>query len=106
MRINSERENQNQNFDKQEEYTAEIIPLMHQLEEACERHGIPYVVHIVFREDDGGIGCGTIMNNCGKHGNGGCKVSVLGAMATGKIGPSEIMAAAVASVIEAKGGRR
>lgn len=104
MRINEERESQN--FDKQAEYTAEIIPIMHQLEEACERIGLPYVVHVVFREDDCGVGSGTLMSNCGKQGIGGHKVACIGAMAAGKIGPSDILAAAVAAVTEARKGER
>lgn len=108
MEIN-ENTQKSETFDKSAEYSAEIIPLMHKLEEACERIGIPYLVHVVFLENDEGIGCGTLMNGCGKSGYGATQCEMLGNMAANEISGESMVKAAIAAGLAAgiiqRGGR-
>ena len=67
-----EKDNKNtateQPFDKEQVYTAEVVPIMEKLEEVCERLGIPYLVWAVYRESDDAGGCGYIGSSAGQRG--------------------------------------
>ena len=61
-----------QEFDKDKEYTEEVIPVLEKLVEVCDKHGIPFFVHCVFKCKQDGKSChvgrGVIMHNQGLTG--------------------------------------
>lgn len=109
MEINENIENRNEHFDKEAEYTAEVVPLMRQLHAACEKIGLPYLVHVVYMENNVGAGCGTLMSQCEKTGYAANRCALLGAIAANEISGESLvkatLAAGLASGIIQRGGR-
>ena len=98
MEVNENIErNTSDNYSKEAEYAADIVPLMKQLEEACERIGLPYLIHVVFKEDEESIGCGTLMSVCGKSGTAANRLALLGAMAANEFNGEALVKAAIAA---------
>lgn len=78
-------------FDKTQVYRDEIIPIMSQLEKACEKHGLPYIVWVVCKEAKSEYCSGVLMNTCNKKGAIARKVRAVGAIADDKkIGPDSL----------------
>lgn len=95
---------ENKYFDKKAEFYAEVQPLMHQLEEACEKHGLPYVVHVVFLNDDEKIGAGCIASICGRNCAAAYRAHIAGMFVSGKLKMEQLAEAALAASLLGKGG--
>ena len=93
-------ENTSKNYNMKAEYAAEIVPLMMQLSEACERIGLPYLIHVVYTETADGIGTGTLMDKSGKSGYAADQCALLGAMAAHKINGDALVKATLAAGLE------
>lgn len=107
--------NQNQNgkseaasdkdFDEEKFFTEEIVPLMKLIEAKCESRRIPFLVHVnyslVDTETTEQAGCGTAMNTCGREHNGTSRMSLAGAIVSGRISACELVKASLAAAAAA-----
>ena len=84
-----------QYFDKQEAYSQEVVPLMKQLSEVCEKHGLPHMVWIIFQNSKGRSGQGLIYQNH-RDGDDFVKMTVLANIADGNLRTEHLASAALA----------
>lgn len=55
-------ETKEQAFDKKNEYIQDVVPLLEKLKEACDKHGLPYLLWVVYEKSDEGNGAGILMD--------------------------------------------
>ena len=81
-------------FDKEQVYKEEIVPLLHQFSEACEKHGMPHMLWIMYKNDGTTCGEGLVFRSEGKAGTE--KMTVLANIAHGNIGIETLASASMA----------
>lgn len=76
------------------------------IEAKCKSRRIPFLVHVnyslVDTETKEQAGCGTAMNTCGREHNGTFRMSLAGAIASGRITASELVKASLAAAAASK----
>lgn len=81
-------------FNKEQVYKDEVVPLMKKLNEACEKHGIPHMIWIMYLNDEKMKGQGIIFSD--EHKAGTEKMAVLANIANDTIGIEALASAALA----------
>ncbi len=56
-----------QNFDRTNEYTSEIMPKLQEVAELCEKYGIPHLFSVEYKNDSKTIGRGLVFSSQGKE---------------------------------------
>ena len=75
-----------QYFDKRDVYRQEVVPLLEQLNQVCDKHGLPHLFWVIWFNDEKSIGQGVLL-----HANENFKkMLILGNIAEGNVGLDEV----------------
>ena len=81
-------------FDKKQQYTDDVLPLMQQLQDACEKHGLPFMIWVIYSNDNKVVGQGLRVH--AQRSAGAAKMAVLANIADDTLGVEQLAGAALA----------